>query len=354
MSYHASPSPCLFWAKAKGLIAALCASLMTTACAGSGGLGEQSLALFSPKSSAPAEKPMGAGELMKATEYWRKEYTKTPKKKEIALNYARNLKALGQKRQALGVLQQASSFHATDSEVASEYGRLALDLNQVSVAKRLLTVADDPTKPDWRVISARGTVMAKEGQYGAALKMYQRALALSPGQPSVMNNLALAHMMNGDSRSAETILRQAISKGGPHAKKAQQNLALALGVQGRYHEATSVGASVIPKAQASANTDYLKKMVKLAPADVPAATPAVSAPPARSYAKGPLTADQIIAQAKAASGIVSTTPAVKPHLEKVKKVSASKANKTKAAVVRTVAKATDAGKNTLPFKPSSF
>lgn len=353
MSQYASLSPFSFWPKAKGLIAALCAGLMTTACAGSSGIGEQSLALLSPKSDAAAEKPMGAAELMKATDYWRKEYIKTPKKKDVALNYARNLKALGQKQQALGVLQQASNFHPTNAEVASEYGRLALDLDQVSVAKRLLTVADDPTKPDWRVISARGTVMAKEGQYDAAQKMFQRALALSPGQPSVMNNLALAHMMNGDTKSAETILRQAISKGGPHAKKAQQNLALALGVQGRYNEATSVGASVIPKAHASANTDYLKKMVKLAPVDAPAATPAIAAPPARAYAKGPLTPEQIIAQAKAASGMTSAEPAIKPSVAKVS-TTKKQAKKAKAAVVRTVANASDAPSNALPFKPSSF
>ncbi len=356
MSYNASHSPRIFRARAKGLFTAICAALMTTACAGSNGIGEQSLAMLSSDTKPPAQQatPTGGPELMKATEYWRKEYMKNPKKKDPALNYARNLKALGQKQQALKVLQLASSFHATDTAVASEYGRLALDLDQVSVAKRLLSVADDPTKPDWRVISARGTVLAKEGQYGAAQQLYQRALQISPGQSSVMNNLALAKMMNGDSKSAEAMLRQAISKGGPYASKARQNLALALGVQGKYNESTSVGSSVLPKAHASSNSEYLKRLVKLAPADIPAAIPAPVAPPARSYAKGPLTPDQIIAQAKAASGQVTPTPTAKPQVAKVsQKLNRGKA-KAKSAVVRTVAKASEAQASAMQFKPSSF
>jgi len=356
MSYTASHSLRSFRARGKGLFVAVCSALLTTACAGSNGIGEQTLALLSSdaKPEQPQAAPTGGPELMKATEYWRKEYMKNPKKKDPALNYARNLKAMGQKKQALKVLQMASSFHAQDSAIASEYGRLALDLGQVSVAKRLLSVADDPTKPDWRVVSARGTVLAKEGQYGAAQKFYQRALQMSPGQPSVMNNLALAHMMNGDSKSAETMLRQAVSKGGPYAAKARQNLALALGVQGKYNESTSIGSSVLPRAHASSNSEYLKKLVRLAPADRPSAMPANAVQPARAYAKGPMTPDQIIAQAKAASGQLTPTHVAKPQAAKVSQTyNRGKAN-AKAAVVRTVAKRTGPQGSSMQFKPSSF
>ena len=234
--------------------------------------------------------------------------------------------------------------------MASEYGRLALDLDQVSVAERLLSVADNPSKPDWRVISARGTVLAKQGQFGAALPFYNRALAISPGQPSVLNNLALAHMMNGDAKSAETLLREAAGKGGPYAAKARQNLALALGIQGRYHEATSVGSSVLPKAHASANANYLKKLVKLAPADVPAPVPAAAAARPKMLASKPLTPEQLIAQAKATTAKAKIAQIAKPRVAKAKKTS----NKAKASVVRTVARADSAQASALPFKPSSF
>jgi Flp pilus assembly protein TadD len=84
-------------------------------------------------------------------------------------------------------------FHGTDQQLTSEYGRLALELNQINVAGQALAAADDPTRPDWRVISARGTVFAKQGKYGEAVPFYERALALAPDNPTIMNNLAMAH-----------------------------------------------------------------------------------------------------------------------------------------------------------------
>lgn len=332
------------WKRSKGVLAALSAAFLTTACAGGSGLGEQSLALLSSdsKSESEATKPMGGEALMKATDYWGKEYTKKPRDKDAALNYARNLKAMGQKKKALAVLQHAANFHSGNKDIASEYGRLALEFDQISAAKRLLSVADDPTKPDWRVISARGTLLAKEGQYDAAIPFYQRALALSGGQPSVLNNLALAHVMNGDAKAGETILRDAVSKGGPHVAKTRQNLALALGVQGKYNEAKSVAAQALPKAHASANANYLKKLVQLAPTDTPAPIPAPV-----QVASGPLTPEQIIAKAKAAGSAASAGAAP----QKVVKTASSKPKK--ASVVRTVAR-TRAADHAPVFKPSSF
>jgi Flp pilus assembly protein TadD len=203
-------------------------------------------------------------ELQKATMYWGQEYAKKPTELQPALNYARDLKAMGEKQKALAVLQQASMLHNTDRELAGEYGRLALDLDQVGAANQLLAVADDPTKPDWRVISARGTVMAKQGKYSDAIPFYERALTLSQNNPTVLNNLAMAYAMMGDAKKAEEILRQAVTTEGA-APKVRENLALVLGLQGRYDESRSVAAGVLNSEVASANTSYLKQMVKLDP-----------------------------------------------------------------------------------------
>jgi Flp pilus assembly protein TadD len=201
-------------------------------------------------------------DLQKATEYWGQEYSKNPRELDNALAYAKNLKALGQKAQALAVLQEASMLHGSDKRLASEYGRLALDLDQVSVAKQLLAVADDPVDPDWRVILARGTVLAKEGQYREAIAFYERARVLAPDHPSVMNNLALAYTMSGEPAKAEDLLRRAAATSGA-STKVRQNLALVLGLQGKYDEATKVGSVELAQDQAQANADLLRKIVKL-------------------------------------------------------------------------------------------
>ena len=201
-------------------------------------------------------------ELQKATLYWGNEYTKKPTELRSAINYAKNLKAMGEKGKALAVLQQASVFHGSDRELASEYGRLALEFDQVGAANQLLTLADDPTKPDWRVVSARGTVMAKQGKYGDAIPFYERALTLSQNNPTVMNNLAMAYAMMGDPKKAEEILRQATISQGANPK-VRENLALVLGLQGRYDESKAVAAGVLNSDAASSNAAYLKQMVKL-------------------------------------------------------------------------------------------
>lgn len=212
---------------------------------------------------APSDQPQVAqSDLQKATEYWGKEFTKKPTDIEAALAYAKNLKALGQKQQALNVLQQASLFHAADKRLNSEYGRLALELDQVGTAEKMLAAADDAVSPDWRVISARGTVLAKQGRYSEAIPFYERALLLSADQPSVLNNLALAHAMNGDPAKAEDVLRRAAASGAA-SPKVRQNLALVLGLQGKYDEATKVGSEASSAATASANTDVIKQIVKL-------------------------------------------------------------------------------------------
>jgi Flp pilus assembly protein TadD len=271
----------------------LTAALMLSACAGQTPELSQSARLTAPQ---PASVPDGTGlansELQKATAYWGQEFAKQPAKVENAVNYAKNLKALGERRKALAVLEQASRLHSTHPELASEYGRLALEFDQIGVAERMLAVADQPAKPDWRVISARGTVLAKKGQYSEAIPYYERALALSAGQPSVLNNLAMAHAMKGDAQQAESLLRQAAAK--PQSnERVNQNLALVLGLQGRYDEARSTATAT------AADTDVIRQIVNLDPIESPATVRA------RAVAQ---------AQQKQTTAANAAPPALKPAL----------------------------------------
>lgn len=250
--------------KVGGAIAALAAALMLGACSQTSDLLQS--ASFFETTTASADEPAqsGGSELQKATAYWGQEWSKKPSDLKTGLNYARNLKALGEKQKALGVLQQLAVLHDGDPELAGEYGRLALELNQVAAASKLLAIADNPAKPDWRIISARGTVYARRGDFKQAIKEYERALAQS-NQPSVLNNLAMAHAMSGDAVKAEELLRQAAALEGKNAK-VQQNLALVLGLQGRYDEAKTSIAAAEPASKADvvkSDTDLLRQTVKV-------------------------------------------------------------------------------------------
>ena len=295
-------------------LGALAATLLLGACAGMPDLPASSMAAASDPAPGSAAAAVAAAdpqnELRKATEYWGKQYQGKPADKTAALSYAKNLKALGDKRQALAVLQDIASIHQSDPEIASELGRLALEFDQLQLAGRALQIADVQDKPDWKVISARGTVLAKQGQHKAAIPFFERALSIAPGQPSVLNNLAMATAMSGDAQKAEDILRQAANAGGAPSK-VNQNLALVLGLQGKYDESKMAGATAAPTDIAAANTDYLKRMVRLPAKAAPAGAFSTEVAKAAAPASAVQTAAQPAART-AAPATAQAATALKP------------------------------------------
>lgn len=264
------------------VLALLALGLPLGACAQ---IGASPLQLAAPNTPTPAAaaEPDTRTELQKATEYWGKVAAENPHDPQASLNYARNLKALGEKRQALVVLQQAYAVHSNHRGIIAEYGRLAVEFDQVSAAERLLALADDPAKPDWAVISARGTVLAKQARYREAIPFYERALALAPDKPSILSNLALAHAMEGHPEKAEPLLKRAAALGG-HEAQVSQNLALVLSLQGKYDEAKLTAAKELPADKAAANVDYVRQMVKLDPKPLTTAAIPADAAPASGWA----------------------------------------------------------------------
>jgi len=105
-----------------GTIAALTASFMLGACGQSmqPGSAGQLISVTNgqqpPRQAAPtqvagqahSQAQGGFGDdLLQATDYWGKAYAKSPRELEPALNYARNLKAMGEKRRALAEIGRA-------------------------------------------------------------------------------------------------------------------------------------------------------------------------------------------------------------------------------------------------------
>ena len=94
-----------------------------------------------------------------------------------------------------------------------------------------------PAKPDWRIISARGTVLAKQGKYAEAIPFYERALSARPRSALAAEQprAGLRH-----ERRAGTGRSRCCARPRPPTatrRKIRQNLALVLGLQGKYDEA---------------------------------------------------------------------------------------------------------------------
>lgn len=267
-----------------------------------------------PGESKVAEAPRSDAE--KAAEHWGKEHGKQPKSGKAALNYARSLKALGRKAEALAVLQSSYLYNAQDREYLSEFGRLALDQGHAPMAQQLLERADDPAKPDWRILSARGVALAQQGQYKAAIPFLERARALAPNQASVMNNLALVYTMDGQATQAEPMLRQA-NAGADADPRVRQNLALVLDLQGKKEEATRLsmgGDQTLPSAAPPAAAPK-SIAARPAPEAERAKVAATTPPPQPAIARKELPPVRTAAIRTPAPAPVSAPPAVAPATE---------------------------------------
>ena len=117
-------------------------------------------------------------------------------------------------------------------------------------------------RDDWRIRSALGSALDQQGRYREARLSYEQALARRPDEISVINNLAMSYALAGDLKAAETELRRAMAlPDGDDDAQLRQNLALVVGLAGRFEEAKEIASRDLPPDKVEANVAYLKRML---------------------------------------------------------------------------------------------
>ena len=111
-----------------------------------------------------------------------------------------------------------------DPRVLSEYGKVLLDKGATTDALAFLQRSLE-LQGEWSTYSAQGVAYAQAEDYARAAASFEQALAMKPGEPSVLNNLAMAQLQAGKLEVAETLLDQA-SKANSQNARVAQNLAL--------------------------------------------------------------------------------------------------------------------------------
>lgn len=198
---------------------------------------------------------------------WRREldkraalYRANPDDIANVIPYAQALRATGQRAQAAAVLEQATIKHPNDKTLLGAYGRALADIGNYTQALDVLSRAHSPEEPDWRILSAQGAVLDQLGRYEEARRYYASALKIVPDEPSVLSNLGLSYALSKDLAKAEATLRKATQQPGV-GPRARQNLALVVGLQGRFSEAESIARADLPPEEAAANVLYLRQML---------------------------------------------------------------------------------------------
>ena len=204
--------------------------------------------------------PLTPDDFQKALTYWGDRYQREPKNKDVALNYAAALNRIGHSDQAVIVLRQTSGQFPADRDVLAAYGKALASSGDLQTALLVIQRAESSNQPDWKLKSAEAAILDQLGRQDEARKLYAQALQLAPNEPSTLSNFAMSYVLTGELPAAEKLLRQAIASPGADSR-VRQNLALVVGLSGRFDEAQKIASAELSPDQAAANIAYLKQMM---------------------------------------------------------------------------------------------
>lgn len=202
------------------------------------------------------------GPSFKRTEALGKQWKADPTNLATTLAYAGSLEQLGQKQAQVEVLRSTASQTRGDAMLQSKLGKAQLSAGDVIGASETLQRGVELNPRDAQLRSILGATLDQQTKHGEAREQHQAALAIAPDDMSIMNNLAMSYALQGKLTDAEGILRKAMNH--PNSKatpRVRQNLALVVGLQGRFDEAKQIASEDLPPDQVQANMAYLQQML---------------------------------------------------------------------------------------------
>src|SRR5882672_6191573 len=131
-----------------------------------------------------------------------------------SIRQAQMLRLAGSYPEAIKHLSQLMMVASDDGRVISEYGKTLTAMGRASDAVGFLTRAQQLQPGDWTIYSAMGVAYDQIGDQKNAQIAYEQALAIKPGEPSVLNNYALSRMLAKDPEAARKLAARAESAGG--------------------------------------------------------------------------------------------------------------------------------------------
>jgi Flp pilus assembly protein TadD len=254
MATQARPHPGSKVHSMRTLASAAVAMVLAAAGAGCGTL--QPSAMITGAVAAPA----ASNDARQSLQGWGERYRANPADAEAAINYAQALRGTGQRAQAVAVLEQASLHNPSNTDVLGAYGRALADVGNHEQALDVLGRAHTPDRPNWRILNAQGAVLDQLGRHQDAQRYYASALRIAPEESSILSNLGLSYALSKNLPEAETTLKRAAAGRGADPR-VRQNLALVVGLQGRFAEAETIARADLPSEEAAANVAYLRQMM---------------------------------------------------------------------------------------------
>lgn len=203
---------------------------------------------------------MAAGQSQQSLTQLAARYKSNPRDKAVIIHYSAALRAVGQAQQAVSVLEIGIDFFPRDVDISVAYAKA---LTADGRFDQSLTVLDNvirPDSPDWNALLVKGATLDQLGRNAEARKLYTQALTIAPGEASIEANMGLSYAMTNELPAAEQHLRRAVQMRGA-TSQIRQNLALIVGLQGRFDECRALYAAELPPEQVENNMTYVRALL---------------------------------------------------------------------------------------------
>ncbi len=189
--------------------------------------------------------------------FWANEQEIAPTDPVAGVKLAQALRELGRYDQAAEAAQATLTVQPANLEAMLELGRAHIARGQAFYGVAPLEQARTQAPRDWRPWSLLGVAYEQVNRFDDARAAWNQALVLSPDNPDVLTNAAMAAMTHGDASGAEALLRRAAAQ--PTASgQVRQNLAMVLGLQGKMGEAEQILRRELPPQLAEQNLAWLR------------------------------------------------------------------------------------------------
>lgn len=207
-------------------------------------------------SNADVQQALRSDPLTQAA-FFANQFDRDPTDAQMGLYLSNALRALGRNAEAADTAHKVLLFQPNNIDVLTAAAQAHIADNNAFYAVDPLQRIIGLKPNNWQAYSLLGVAYDQIKRTDDAQTAWATALKLSPNNPDVLTNMAMARVMTGDLAGAEPLLRTAAAQK-TASIQVRQNLALVLGLEGQMAEAEKLLREDLPPEQAEANLAWLQ------------------------------------------------------------------------------------------------
>lgn len=211
---------------------------------------------FHKASSSEVQQALRSDPLTQAA-FFANQFEHDPTDAQMGLYLSNALRGIGRNGEAADAAHKVLIFQPNNTDVLLAAARAHIADGNAFYAIDPLQRLIELKPSSWQAYSLLGVAYDQGKRPDDAQAAWATALKLSPNNASVLTNIAMSKVTDGDLAGAEPLLRTAVAQKDATVQ-IRQNLALVLGLEGKMDEAEKLMRQDLPPDQADANLAWLQ------------------------------------------------------------------------------------------------